>query len=84
MYGHILQFTWVITHMGNKHNIIWNWQQNDWPNFNYDNSLISEYERVLLFNSGILLGTQKHISNENKSYLVIEIISNEAVTTSEI
>ena len=62
----------------------WNWQQKDWPNFTYKNQEINELEDSMLFRTGILFGTFQHLSQESQNYLKIEIISNEALKTSEI
>ncbi|AIF81167.1 FIC domain-containing protein Huntingtin-interacting protein E [endosymbiont of Acanthamoeba sp. UWC8] len=62
----------------------WNWQQEDWPNFKYDKSVLEGLENNFLKNSGILIGAFKHLSEDNKKKLIIEIISNEALKTSEI
>ncbi|MBA8667893.1 Fic family protein [Holosporaceae bacterium 'Namur'] len=64
--------------------MIWNWQQEDWPNFKYDKSVLEESENNFLKNSGILIGAFKHLSENNKKKLTIEIIGNEALKTSEI
>ena len=62
----------------------WNWQQEDWPNFRYDKSKIEAFESQFLTREGILLGAFKHLDEEDKNILEIEIISNEALKTSEI
>lgn len=62
----------------------WNWQQLDWPYFSYDKSRIDEFERRLLLGAGLLFGAFKHLDEENKRQLTIELISNEALKTSEI
>jgi Fic family protein len=62
----------------------WNWQQTDWPNFNYDKSKIDESEKQLLLGAGLLFGAFKHLDDEDKRQLTVELISNEALKTSEI
>ncbi len=62
----------------------WNWQQKDWPNFTYNIEEIRETEDSMLFESGVLFGAFKHLSQESQNYLKIEILSNEALKTSEI
>jgi len=64
--------------------MMWNWQQPDWPNFNYDKSLIDDFEKQLLLGAGLLFGAFKHLNEEDKRQLTIELISNEALKTSEI
>lgn len=62
----------------------WNWQQNDWPNFRYNYQQLESFEQQFLKDTGILLGAFKHLDEESKSLLTIDIISNEALKTSEI
>lgn len=62
----------------------WNWQQKDWPDFTYNQDSIKDFEGSMLHRSGILFGAFRHLSEENKNYLKVEIISNEALKTSEI
>ena len=62
----------------------WNWQQSDWPNFSYDRALLENMEERFLYDSGVLFGAFKHLSDSEKSQLTVELISNEALKTSEI
>jgi len=62
----------------------WNWQQKDWPSFSYDTTKLLELEQQLLHQSGILFGAYKHLTSEDKEWLKVELISNEALKTSEI
>jgi len=62
----------------------WNWQQADWPNFSYDPTKIEESEKRLLLAAGLLFGAFKHLGDEDKRQLTIELISNEALKTSAI
>lgn len=62
----------------------WNWQQDDWPRFRFDKSALDEREAKFLLRGGLLLGALRHIGEEDKSVLTIDLISNEAVKTSEI
>lgn len=62
----------------------WNWQQKDWPCFTYDSDAISDYESQFLHKAGILHGSLKHISAEDKASLTVDLISTEALKTSEI
>ncbi|MFH1428208.1 MAG: Fic family protein [Candidatus Margulisiibacteriota bacterium] len=64
--------------------MIWNWQKDDWPQFTYDQALIEELEAKFLHGSGVLFGTYQHISDEDKKILMIDLISDEALKTSEI
>lgn len=62
----------------------WNWQKSDWPHFSWDKDALEELEARFLHQSGILLGTLKHMDDEQKQGLTIELISTEAMKTSEI
>jgi Fic family protein len=62
----------------------WNWQQKDWPNFTYDEAVIAPLENRFLQESGVLRGAFTHIAEAEKKQLTIELISTEALKTSEI
>jgi len=64
--------------------MIWNWQKKDWPRFRYDKGLLEALEAQFLHKSGILIGSYKHINDENKGILIVDLMSNEALKTSEI
>jgi Fic family protein len=63
---------------------MWNWQQKDWPNFRHDEEAIKTFEEQFLKNSGEHSGALKHISNEDRELLKVELLSEEALKTSEI
>ncbi len=67
--------------MESKH---WNWQQDDWPNFSYDNERLGSLENEYTKESGISLGVMRHLSKKDQDELKIKIICNEALKTSEI
>jgi Fic family protein len=62
----------------------WNWQKDDWPRFTYDNSEIEKLERNYSKQSGFSLGIDRHLSNEDQNDLIVELVSNKALKTSEI
>jgi Fic family protein len=62
----------------------WNWQQADWPNFTYNISGLEALESRFLLGAGLLFGAFKHLNEKEKQQLTIELISNEALKTSEI
>lgn len=62
----------------------WNWQQQDWPNFRYDEAALEDLEYQFVQTSGVALGSIKHIDEEDKNELLIEVLSDEALTTSAI
>jgi Fic family protein len=62
----------------------WNWQQKDWPTFRYDAAALEPLEKQFLLHSGEFIGAFKHIDAPDKDALKIELISDEALKTSEI
>lgn len=62
----------------------WNWEAKDWPNFTFElNSIQRELDEFFML-AGELLGVSKVVSDEDKQILMLEIITNEALKTSEI
>ncbi len=62
----------------------WNWERPEWPEFSYDPTALEPLERQFLLRSGEFIGACRHISGADKDQLKIELISDEAVKTSEI
>lgn len=62
----------------------WNWQHKDWPHFIFEGDEFKDYEGRFLQNAGIILGSLKHITDEDHSTLTVNLISDEAYKTSEI
>ena len=62
----------------------WNWQRDDWGNFTYNTSEIEKLERDYLQQSGFSFGVARHLSREDENDLIVELVSNEAIKTSEI
>ncbi len=62
----------------------WNWEQPSWPEFSYDPAAVEPLERQFLLHSGEFIGACKHVSAADQDRLKIELISDEAVKTSEI
>src|ERR1700724_2476066 len=62
----------------------WNWEKPDWPNFAYDSAALEPREKHFLVQSGEFVGACKHIGADDQETLKIELISEEAVKTSEI
>lgn len=64
--------------------MLWNWTQPDWPNFRYDSRAIEPFERRFLLSSGEILGAVRHVTNDERDRLRIELLSEEAMRTSAI
>jgi len=62
----------------------WNWQQLNWPEFTYDSKVLEPLEKQFLLQSGEFVGAFKHIGSNDRETLKIELISEEALKTSEI
>lgn len=62
----------------------WNWQQTDWPQFTYDKAALEPLESRFLMESGMILGTVKHLDDPEREQLTVELLSQEAIKTSEI
>jgi Fic family protein len=62
----------------------WNWELPDWPNFKYDEAAFAALESRFLTTSGVLLGSYKHLEESEQTALKIELMSEEALKTSEI
>jgi Fic family protein len=62
----------------------WNWQKSDWPNFTWNRARLEKPEHQFLLGGGVLVGTVKHLPEEDRQQLTVDAMSTEAVTTSEI
>jgi Fic family protein len=62
----------------------WIWQDKNFPNFEYNSSLFIEFEKEFYRNSGIIIGVLSHLDDNNLENLKIEILTQEAVSTSII
>ena len=62
----------------------WNWQKSGWPNFVWDRIRLEKAEQEFLLGGGVLVGTVKHLPEEDREQLTVDAMSTEAVTTSEI
>ena len=62
----------------------WNWQQEDWPQFRYNSAKLVALEAEFLRQSGVFIGAVKHVSDDDRQQLTVELISDEAYNTTEI
>lgn len=62
----------------------WNWQKVDWPDFAYEVSALEAFEAAFLKESGVIIGAFRHLDEDAKNQLKIDLISTEALKTSEI
>ncbi len=64
--------------------MLWNWQRPDWPNFSYDKEILAPLEARFLLQSGEFTGAFRHVDQNDRDLLKIELIGDEALKTSEI
>lgn len=62
----------------------WNWQQPDWPSFTYDPKLLEQLESDFTKQAGVFIGATKNLTNTDQQDLIIELVVDEALKTSEI
>jgi Fic family protein len=62
----------------------WNWQQKDWPQFKWDKTALEKLEIQFLRQSGVFIGATQHFNEEDKTLLTVNMMTGEAVKTSEI
>jgi Fic family protein len=62
----------------------WIWQHKNWPNFEYDPGKLNDFEIEFQLNSGKIIGAIQHLEENNKETLKIEILAQEAISTSSI
>jgi Fic family protein len=64
--------------------MIWNWQQPDWPNFTWDAQRLRGAEQEFLLGGGVLIGAARHLGEDDRTLLVVNAMSADALTTSAI
>lgn len=62
----------------------WIWQHPHWPNFEFDYSKLYDYELEFHKNSGQFIGSIQHLESTQQEAIKIDILSQEAVSTSSI
>lgn len=62
----------------------WSWESPSWPNFSFNINKLNDLEAKFLSESGISFGAYTHISDDDKFHLKVELLSDEALKTSEI
>lgn len=62
----------------------WVWQHKDWAKFEYDSTKLHQYESDFLLNAGRILGLIQVVEQEGLNTLKVEILSQEALSTSSI
>jgi Fic family protein len=62
----------------------WNWEQQGWPDFVWDASKLAPFETQFVHLAGIQQGAFKHAPDADRIPLLIGLMTDEALTTSEI
>ena len=62
----------------------WNWQQADWPEFRWQAEVMGKAEAAFLRGAGVLVGSAKYLDEDERQQLLVDAMSVEALTTSEI
>jgi len=62
----------------------WNWQEPDWPKFAWNQHRLALAEQQFLVGGGIFVGAIKHLGEQERNELTVDMMSTEALTTSEI
>ncbi len=62
----------------------WNWEQDDWPALRFDADAIAPFEDQFLEGGGVLTGAARHLREDAREALTVEVLSSEALKTSEI
>jgi len=62
----------------------WNWQKPEWPHFVWDQNKLVRAERLFLEETSMASGAALHLTTEDKAALTVELMTGNAVDTSEI
>ncbi len=62
----------------------WNWQHPDWPRFRWLADRLAVAEERFLLSGGLLHGTVKHLAHDDRDHHLVDVMSDEAITTSQI
>ncbi len=62
----------------------WIWQHRDWHEFRFDEKELAGFENEFLLKTGMLYGAMRHINEDDKQAITIQLMSEEALKTSEI
>ncbi len=62
----------------------WNWQHKKWPEFQWDKSKLAKAERLFLEGAAVTIGATRHMEASDHNPLLVELLTTEAIDTSEI
>ena len=64
--------------------MVWNWQLAGWPAFQWDGQVIAAAERRFLEAAAVTVGARRHLQQDDRETLDIELLSRDAISTSAI
>lgn len=64
--------------------MLWNWQKSDWTDWRFDAGRLAALESQFLLQAGHLTGVWRHMESDARTQTLIDLLSDEAVDTSEI
>lgn len=62
----------------------WNWQLPDWPHFHWKQEKLAHFEQIFTENAGVIIGASQHIDAKDQRTISVELMSINALRTSEI
>jgi Fic family protein len=62
----------------------WNWEFSNWPNFTWQPDILQHAEELFMQQSGIIIGARSHLDEDDETELKIQLLSTEALDTSQI
>ncbi|WP_421700947.1 Fic family protein [Aliiroseovarius sp.] len=64
--------------------MIWNWQTETWPDWEFDADALVEREQAFLLNAGGLVGAWAHLAAADQALTQVDLLVQEAMTSSAI
>lgn len=64
--------------------MVWNWRQPEWPDFRWDVEVLAPLEARFMQQSGVQIGSIRHFDEESRAHVLVDILTSEALKTSEI
>lgn len=62
----------------------WIWEDKKWPSYQFNEELVASHNAELRQKSGILTGSTKYLKEADSKQLIIEFLSQEAISSSDI
>lgn len=62
----------------------WNWMQEAWPNFTWRANELDGLESRFVRESGVQIGSVRHVGDDERTTLIVDMMTTEAIDTSAI